>query len=378
MFDYTTLRVIWWALLGILLVAFAVMDGFDFGVAALLRVLGRDEDQRRVLLETIEPTWEGNQVWFVLGGGATFAAWPQLYASAFSGLYIALALVLLAFILRPVGFNFRGKVSDARWRNAWDWVLVLSGVVVMLVAGVAFGNLFLGLPFRFDDDLRMTWQGGFFDLFRPYALLAGLVSVGMLLTHGACWAAYRADHLIAVRAARIARWMALAYAVLFVVAGIWLAYGIPGYAVAGPVVTDGPANPLFKQVAVGGSWFAGYMLYPWFWLAPALGLAGALGVQWTVGRRGLACFLCSGAMVAGTILAAGFALFPFLLPSSLDPHASLTVWDASSSRGTLALMLAATVVFLPLIILYTSWVYRVMRGRVTLEHVRGTHGDGGY
>lgn len=373
MFDLETLRVIWWALLGALLIGFALMDGFDFGIAALLRVLGRDEDERRVLLETIEPTWEGNQVWFVLGGGASFAAWPMLYATAFSGLYFALALVLLAFILRPVGFNFRGKVHDPRWRNLWDWVLVGSGMVVMLISGVGFGNLFLGLPFQFDGDLRMSWHGGFFGLLHPFALLAGLVSVAMLLTHGACWAALKADQAIAARAARIARITALAYAVLYVLAGIWLAYGIPGYAVVGPVVADGVANPLYKQVAVGGSWFASYLQYPWFWIAPVLALIGALQVQWQVGKQGLGGFLGSSAMVAGTILSAGFALFPFLLPSSLDPRSSLTVWDASSSRSTLLLMLAASAVFLPLIVLYTSWVYRVMRGRVTLAHVRDGH-----
>lgn len=373
MFDITTLRLIWWALLGILFIAFALMDGFDFGVAALLRILGRDEQERHVLLQTIEPTWEGNQVWFVLAGGATFAAWPTLYATAFSGLYLALALVLLAFILRPVGFNFRDKVHDARWRAVWDAVLIFSGVVVMLISGVAFGNLFLGVPFRFDDDLRMTWQGSFFDLLHPYAILAGLVSVAMLLTHGACWVAYRADITIAQRAARIARWMALTYAITFVAAGIWLGYGIPGFAIAGPVATDGVANPLFKQVTVGGSWFTSYMLYPWFWAAPVIGLLGAIGVQWTVGKHSLTGFLCSSLMIVGTILAAGFALFPFLLPSSIDPRSSLTVWDASSSHGTLLLMLGAVIVFLPLIILYTSWVYRVMRGRVTLEDVQHSH-----
>ncbi|RUL64111.1 cytochrome d ubiquinol oxidase subunit II [Dyella dinghuensis] len=373
MFDTTTLRLIWWALLGILFIAFALMDGFDFGVAALLRILGRDEQERHVLLQTIEPTWEGNQVWFVLAGGATFAAWPTLYATAFSGLYLALALVLLAFILRPVGFNFRDKVHDARWRAVWDSVLIFSGVVVMLISGVAFGNLFLGVPFRFDDDLRMTWQGSFFDLLHPYAILAGLVSVAMLLTHGACWVAYRADITIAQRAARIARWTALTYAITFVAAGIWLGYGIPGFAIAGPVTTDGVANPLFKQVTVGSSWFASYMLYPWFWAAPVMGLLGAIGVQWTVGKHSLTGFLCSSLMIVGTILAAGFALFPFLLPSSLDPRSSLTVWDASSSHGTLLLMLGAVIVFLPLIILYTSWVYRVMRGRVTLEDVQHSH-----
>ena len=373
MFDLDTLRVIWWALLGILLIAFAVTDGYDFGTAALLRLLGRDSDERHVLLETVEPTWEGNQVWFVLGGGASFAAWPMLYAVSFSGMYLAIALVLLAFILRPVGFNFRSKIEHTRWQDLWDWVLVASGVTVPLLTGVAFGNLFLGLPFRFDDDLRMSWHGSFFELLHPFALLAGLVSLSMLLTHGAAWVAFKADRSIAARAARIARWTCLAWAVLYVGAGIWLAYGIPGYAIASEVVPGGPSNPLFKQVATGSSWFAGYMRHPWFWAAPVAAFAGALVLQWQVATQRVSGFLGSSLMVIGTILSAGFALFPFLLPSSLDPRSSLTVWDASSSRSTLLLMLGATAVFLPLIVLYTSWVFKVMRGRVTLDHVRGTH-----
>ena len=374
MFDYATLRVIWWALLGTLLIGFAIMDGFDFGVAGLLKVLGRDNEERQVLLEGIEPTWEGNQVWFILAGGATFAAWPMLYAVSFSGMYFAIALVLLALILRPVGFNFRGKIHDPRWASWWDWVLTGSGLVVMLVAGIAFGNLFLGLPFRFDDNLRMSWHGGFLGLLHPFTLLCGLVSLGMLLAHGACFAALKADHVIAARAVAIARWTTLVFAVLYVLAGVWLAYGIPGHAIVGPVVADGVSNPLYKQVAVGGSWFAGYMQYPWFWAAPLLALAAAVGVQALVGRRNVAGFIASSLMVGGTIASAGFALFPFLLPSSLDPRSSLAVWDASSSRGTLQLMLLATAVLLPIVILYTGWVYRVMRGRVTLEQVRKAHG----
>jgi cytochrome d ubiquinol oxidase subunit II len=373
MFDYETLRIIWWALIGVLLIGFAIMDGFDFGVAALLRVLGRNEEERIVLLETIEPTWEGNQVWFILGGGAVFAAWPLLYAASFSGLYVAMFVLLLAFIIRPVGFNFREKMHHPRWTAVWDYCLIASGVIVMLVCGVAFGNLFLGLPFRYDGDLRMTWEGSFFGLFRPFALLAGLVSLSMLLAHGASWAAMKADHLIAERAAKVARIASLVYVVLFVLAGIWLAYGIPGYAISGPVVMDGVSNPLGKQVAVGASWFSGYLTHPAFWLGPIVAFLGALGVQLFVGRRGFGGFVCSCLAVAGTILSAGFALFPFLMPSATDPASSLTVWDASSSRGTLLIMLGVTVVFIPIIVLYTGWVYRVMRGRVTLEHVRKSH-----
>ncbi|MDF3982641.1 cytochrome d ubiquinol oxidase subunit II [Luteibacter sp. PPL201] len=374
MFDYEILRIIWWALIGVLLCGFAIMDGFDFGVAALLRVLGRDDHERSVLLETIEPTWEGNQVWFVLGGGAVFAAWPLLYAASFSGLYLAMFVLLVAFILRPVGFNFREKMHDARWRAVWDYALVVSGVIVMVVCGVAFGNLFLGLPFRYDGDLRMSWEGGFFGLFRPFALLSGLVSLSMLLAHGASWAAMKADHAIADRAVRIARIASALWLALFVIAGIWLAYGVPGYAVTGPVVTDGISNPLAKQVAIGGSWFAGYLTHPTFWAAPGVAFVGALGLQATIGRRGFGGFFFSCLCVAGTIVSAGLALFPFLMPSALDPASSLTVWDASSSRGTLLLMLGVTVVFMPIIILYTGWVYRVMRGRITLEHVRKSHG----
>src|ERR1051325_6827568 len=300
MFDLDTLRVIWWALLGILLVAFAVTDGFDFGTAALLRVLGRDSDERHVLLETIEPTWEGNQVWFVLGGGAAFAAWPMLYAVSFSGMYLAIFLVLVAFILRPVGFNFRSKIEHTRWQGLWDWGLVASGTAVPLLTGVAFGNLFLGVPFRFDDDLRMSWHGSFFELLHPFALVAGLVSLSMLLAHGAAWVAFKADRSIAARAARVARWTCLAWAVLYVAAGIWLAYGIPGYAIASEVVPGGPSNPLFKQVATGSSWFASYMRHPWFWAAPLAAFGGALLLQWQVARQGFAGFLGSSLMVIGT------------------------------------------------------------------------------
>jgi cytochrome d ubiquinol oxidase subunit II len=195
----------------------------------------------------------------------------------------------------------------------------------------------------------------------------------MLLAHGTCWVAYKADEAIADRAVLVGRWATLAYVVFYVLAGIWLAYGVSGYAIVGPVVTNGASNPLYKQVAQGSSWFASYMQYPWFWLAPVVAVVGAIGVQLSIGKKGLACFFGSSAMVIGTILSAGFALFPFLLPSSTDPRSSLTVWDASSSQGTLGLMLGATVVFMPIIIIYTSWVFRVLRGRVTLEHVSQSH-----
>lgn len=374
MFDYETLRLIWWALLGILLIAFAVMDGFDLGAATLLPFVGRTDAERRVVINTVGPVWEGNQVWFILGGGAIFAAWPLLYAVAFSGFYLAMFLVLVALILRPVAFKFRSKIEHPTWRRAWDWALFVGGLVPSLIFGVAFGNVLQGVPFRFDETLRMTYEGTLLGLLNPFALLCGLVSVAMLVMHGGAWLALKAAEPVAARAVTFMHLAAIALIALFAIAGLWVAIGIDGYSIVSTVAHDGPSNPLLKQVVrASGAWMANYGEQPWTLAAPALAFLGALGVIALSGLRrpGLA-LLSSALSVAGVIATAGLSVFPFLLPSSLDPSASLTVWDASSSRLTLAIMLGATVVFLPVIIAYTAWVYRVLRGRVTLAHVTDT------
>src|ERR1700712_4078601 len=174
--SYELLRLIWWALLGLLLIGFAVMDGFDLGSAILLPYVARSDIERRVVINSIGPVWEGNQVWFILGGGAIFAAWPALYAASFSGFYLAMFLVLATLILRPVGFKFRSKVDDPRWRAFWDWALFAGGIVPALVFGVAFGNLFEGVPFSFDGDMRLHNDITLFSLLNPFGLLVGLTS----------------------------------------------------------------------------------------------------------------------------------------------------------------------------------------------------------
>jgi len=278
MLEYDTLRVVWWLLLGVLLAGFAVMDGFDLGVAALLRLLAHDDEERRALLETVEPVWEGNQVWFVLGGGAVFAAWPLLYAAAFSGFYFALLLVLLAFILRPVGFGFRSKLPGARWRGTWDWILSVSGAAPALLFGVAFGNLFLGLPFRLDELMRSTYEGSFFGLLHPFALLAGVVSLSMLCTHGGAWLMMRTDADLHQRSRQATQLCALVYLLSFAAAGAWLALGIQGFSLLGGFSDLGTAlNPLHKQVSLDNSgWLANYSRYPLTQIAPLAGLAGGL------------------------------------------------------------------------------------------------------
>ncbi|HEU4663176.1 MAG TPA: cytochrome d ubiquinol oxidase subunit II [Dokdonella sp.] len=374
MIDYETLRVTWWVLLGTLLTGFAVTDGFDLGIAALLRVLGRDDAERRAVLETVEPVWEGNQVWLILGAGAIFAAWPLLYAAAFSGFYFAMLLTLLALIIRPVGFNFRNKFADPRWRGCWDWLLTLHGIVPALVFGVAFGNLFLGVPLRYDETLRLTYEGGFFGLLRPFPLLTGLACVALILLHGAVWVALKSDDVVLARAERAVRALAPAFAALYCAAGVWLYVGVTGFALR-DARHDGPSNPLAKTVLHEGNWLTDSPLGGWAMVAAAVALLAALATPLLATRRHhSSAFVASSVAVAGTIASAGFALFPFLLPSSLDPRSSLTVWDASSSHKTLGLMLVATLVLLPIVLAYTAWVYRVLRGRVSLAHVRRSHG----
>jgi len=366
--DYETLRLIWWLFLGILLIGFIIMDGFDLGVAALLPFVARTDIERRVALEAIAPVWGGNQVWLILGAGAIFAAWPALYAASFSGFYIALFLVLASLILRPTGFEFRNKSQDSRWRAFWDWGLFVSGLVPSLVFGVAFGNLFLGVPFRMDGDMRVFYEGsGLFELLNPFGLLAGLVSVAMLTTHGATYLSLKTEGPVQVRASTYVTYGALATLALFALAGLWLASGIEGYAIVGTIPHDGPSNPLLKEVVRRpGAWLENYGRIPVFLLAPTLGLGGPLVTILLncLRKPGLA-FLSSAVTLFGIVATAGVSLFPFLLPSSIAPNASLTVWDASSSQRTLFVMLVATLIFLPIVLVYTSFVFRVLRGTVT-------------
>jgi cytochrome d ubiquinol oxidase subunit II len=367
MSEYAILRLLWWAVLGVLLIGIAVMDGFDLGSAILLPFVGRTDMERRVVINTIGPVWEGNQVWLILGGGAIFAAWPPLYAVAFSGFYLAMLLLLCALILRPVGFKYRGKLENPRWRATWDTALFLGGLVPALVFGIAFGNVLRGVPFRFDDTLRMTYTGTVFDLFNPFALLCGLVSVAMLTMHGAAWLACKTEGVVRRRAQRAGWLAALTLAALFVLGGVWAAT-LDGYTLRSFAGMDAPSNPLTKHVVrETGALMANYAAMPWAAAAPALGVGGALvtALLALLRRfRGLA-FVTSGLAIAGVIATAGVSLFPFLLPSSLDPTSSLTVWDASSSATTLLVMSVVTAILLPIVLVYTAWVYRVLRGPVT-------------
>ena len=370
MFDYETLRLIWWALLGALLIGFAITGGFDLGVAILLPFLGKNDTERRVIIKSIGATWEGNQVWFVTAGGALFAAWPMAYSVAFSGFYFALLLTLFALFMRPIGFDYRSKLPSQRWRSNWDRALFVGGFVPALIFGVAFGNLLQGVPFYFAEDMRIFYTGSFWALLNPFALLAGLISVSMLIMHGSVYLQLRTVDDINQRCKSMVSVFAILTLVLFAIAGVWVA-NIDGYQITSEVLPNAPSNPLTKLVAKGlGLWLANYANYPMLWAIPSLAfIAGTTTIVLSkVERPGLA-FISSSLTLAAVILTAGVSMFPFLMPSSSVINSSLTVWDASSSMTTLKIMFWVTVVFLPIVIFYTSWVFRVLRGKITLEHI---------
>jgi cytochrome d ubiquinol oxidase subunit II len=374
-FDYATLKVIWWCFIGGIIIVFALTDGWDLGIGMLSPFLGKSDDERRIILRSIEPNWEGNQTWLVIAGGVIFAAWPLVYAASFSGMYVAMLLVLFALFFRPVGFKYRNKLKDARWRTAWDWGLFIGGFVPALVFGIAFGNLLQGVPFHFDGDLRTYYTGSFWQLLNPFALLAGVISVALLAMHGAAYLRLRVDGDIQARAGRAARIAGVILVVAFAAAGVWVATGIDGYRITMIPDLNGQPNPLAKAVEKApGAWLDNYGKYRWMLAAPLAAFAGAFGVIASArARHSVITLLASAVAVTGVILTAGLSMFPFVMPSSSDPGSSLTAWDSVSSWRTLQIMFWVTVFFVPLIALYTSWVYAKLRGTITLETIRSEY-----
>ena len=369
MTTYAVLQCTWWLLLGVLLIGLAVMVGMDMGVGTILRYVGRNDIERRVAMNAVGPHWDGNQVWFVLGGGAVFAAFPLIYATAFSGFYVVMLLLLWSMIMRPLGFEYRSKLPSAAWRNAWDWALFISGLVPMVVFGAALGNLFLGVPFHFSWNLTSEYTGSFFALLNPFAVLCGLLSAAMSVFMGAVTLMNRTTDAIYQRARTLARFAPLAAIVLFALGGVWVSH-LEAYTLVSAPAPGVPQTPLQQTVAVNGSWLVHFRQNPVLWLVPVLGFAG-LAAAWLAVQKHrplLAWWLGALAWI-GVIGTAGTALFPFLLPSSITPSQSLTVWNASSSQLTLTWMLGFALVFVPLVLWYTSWAFYVMRGKVHAEHV---------
>ena len=366
MIDYEFLRIIWWVLVIVLLIGFSVTDGFDMGVTALLPVAGKKEVEKRIMINSIAPHWDGNQVWLLTAGGAIFAAWPIVYSVAFSGFYIALFLVLAALFFRPIGFEYRAKIDNPTWRAVWDWGLFAGGFVPALVFGVAFGNLLQGVPFELNELSQVTYTGSFFALLNPFALLCGVLSLAMLVTHGANWLQMKTTEELRNRARAITQVGALVTLITFVLAGVWLSFK-EGYVVTSVLDHFAPSSPASgKEVAVEvGAWFKNFNETPALWIFPALVVIGALlnVVASKANRCGFA-FFFSVLTMAGVIITAAVSMFPFVMPSSTHPAQSLLMWDATSSELTLTLMFYLALVFVSISLLYTIWSYYKMFGRL--------------
>lgn len=371
MLDYALLRVIWWVLLGLLLIGFSILDGYDLGSSILIPFVGKTDDERRVVINSFAPNWEGNQVWFILGGGAIFAAWPTLYAVSFSGFYLAMFAVLCTFIIRPVAMKYRSKLPQKSWRYTWDGLLSGAAFVGSLIFGVAVGNVLQGVPFYFTPDLRVFYTGTFWQLLNPFALLSGLLSVSMITMQGGYYLSTKTESPIRERSLFYARLMSLIVILLFAAGGYWISH-LEGFSIITSMGTEGPSNPLHKTVELQlGAWLKNYASHPWTLIAPILGFTGALlAMLFSKIWRSKLSLIFSSVSIFGIISTVGVSMFPIILPSSSTPSASLAVWDASSSQLTLGIMLGATLVFLPIILLYTSWVIRVMRGPVTVQEIK--------
>lgn len=369
MIEYATLREIWWVIFGFLLAGFAVMDGFDLGVVALLPFVAKNDIERRLAINTVGPVWEGNQVWFILGGGAIFAAWPYLYAVSFSGFYLAMFLVLLTFIMRPVGFKYRSKLTSSTWRSTWDWILCVCGIVAALVFGVAVGNVLQGVPFRFDSSLRSFYDGTLWGLFNPFGVFCGVTSVAMLMMQGGYYLAVKTTEQVRARTVKAANIAAVVLIILFALGGVWIAYGIKGYVLLEIADYNAVSNPVNQAVAVKtGAWINNYYSQPWMMIAPILGLVGPLGaLLFSRVGRGKLSFVFSSIGVFFVVATVGVSMFPFILPSNIQIGSSLMVWSASASQLSLMIMFISAVIFMPIILLYTAWVYRVLRGQVTMK-----------
>jgi cytochrome d ubiquinol oxidase subunit II len=325
------LTTVWFGLIAILWIGYLVLEGFDFGVGVLLPVVGRNEPERRTVLGTIGPLWDGNEVWLLVAGGATFAAFPLWYATLFSGFYLALFLILVSLILRNVGIEFRNKRPEPTWRTRWDAVIFVCSLAPAVLWGVALANIVAGVPI----DANHHFTGNLLTLLNPYALLGGLTTLGLFITHGALFLALKTDGELRVRANRLAIQVGLVAAVLAVLFLGWTQW------------TNGDPGSLIVSALA------------------AVAFVGAL-VANRLGRE-LVAFGASALTIALAVVALFVVLFPDVLPSSTDPAFSLTTTNASSTNYTLGIMTGVAVVFTPIVLLYQGWTYWIFRKRITAD-----------
>ncbi|MDB6096745.1 MAG: Cytochrome ubiquinol oxidase subunit [Francisellaceae bacterium] len=363
--DYLPLKVMWWAFILLLMIGFSVTGGFDLGVAFLLPIIGKTDQDRKDLLASIGPTWEGNQVWLITMAGALFAAWPLVYATAFSSLYFAFLLVVLALILRPPGIDYRNKILNIKWKLFWDWSLFISGLLPSLLFGIAIGNTILGVPFEFDDNIRSFYHGNFLHLFNLFSLTIGIISLSLFALHAAFFIQMKTHNELKNRAIKTIKLSSLIVLISLALA-FWQMKYLPGYIIQTIGELNGILNPLTKTVLLlPDNCLHNFYQYPLLLLLPCFSLLtlslSLLSSHLDKPKLGL---ILNGLTITFIIITFATVLFPFVLPSSLNPNHSLTIWDACSSQLTLLWMMIALIIILPINLGYTYWVYKVTRGKI--------------
>ncbi len=369
MIDYELLKIIWWCIFGFLLIAYMVTGGMDIGVSFLLPFIGHTDQERRLVINAIGPTWEGNQVWLITLGAGLFAIWPVAYGTIFSSMYLAFVLVLIMLILRPPGIDYRSKINSHLWRSVWDVSLFSSGLILSLGFGAVIGNLFAGLPFHFDADMRLVYEGTFVSILTPNGLLFGVVTLFMFGLQGALFLQHKLEDAVAQRAKNIVKIFAIGFVCFAVAAGINVVLWVPGYEIVQiPALnTMFMVNKKIVKVVLSG-WAQNYANFPWLWIFPIscliiTRLVVRLSQKDMPGRA----LLLNSLGMACAAITVGCAMFPFILPSISKPNHSLTIWDVCASQLTLQCALIVTILLVPVILLYTAWVYRVMRGKVKIK-----------
>ena len=358
MFEYTALKIIWWAILGIIIIVYSTTAGFDFGVTLIMPLL-RNEKDRRLALAASMPTWDGNMTWLVFVGGAIFVVWPVVYSTAFSGLYFAMFVVLWSMFLRPPGFDYRDRINSNVWRRSWDIALFISSFIPVLVFGVGMANCLLGFPFEFDKfNLREFYTGDFWDLLTGYAFLGGFVSLSMIVMHGAAYLQRRVEGPLKQTARRLHVIFGLLTFALFTLFLILVAVKMPGYHLAySPInATYHPLSNVVQYVPLG--WAHSFSQYPFKYYPLILFYFGIIITLWANYLKAYAtCFWSSALSIAGIIGAAGATLYPFIMPSSIKPNQSITVYNGTSSQYSLTVMIYVGVILLLIILAYKIFAY---------------------
>ncbi|QJC28167.1 cytochrome d ubiquinol oxidase subunit II [Enterobacteriaceae endosymbiont of Plateumaris braccata] len=370
MLDYNVLCIIWWFLIGILVIGFLITDGLDMGVGILLFIIGKNNLERRVMINSIAPHWDGNQVWLITVGGALFAAWPIVYATLFSSFYIAMIIMLLSLFLRPVGFEYRSKIKSYKWQNVCDILISIGSIIPPIIIGIAMGNLLKGIPFYIDRYFSIHSTLHFFNLFNIFSIIISMTSVTMFINQASTYLQLRInDKDISYKAHIITLISSIILIVFFILSFINTMFYIKGYKLS---IMNGIINLNKKEVLhTYGSWFANFEIHNYSLIIPLICLIlPVCTIIYSQLKNKIMTFICSSLTITFIVFTVGITMFPFIIPSSTVPLQSLTMWNSASSKLTLSIMLYAAIIFIPIILGYTFWCYKKMFFPLNKEEIK--------